>query len=223
MILLLIYTGTVPEKGSYKEYSWKCRLATFTTCFPFGCEADLASVRGPHILGFHPDSKEVRTLGHLGASFTNCAPGRKGKKEEDMAAGTTLRYYDPADTPYITTHPSRHSDAPRAKKPSWAVGCPGRPPGRKDKPTHGPKSDSPPPHPRFPVTSNLPRPHPDRAKQGAHFRGPTALFTLVIPTPTTNTRFRSGHCEMSTCMARTLLGTGPAANVGTTGLTSAQT
>ena len=61
-------------------------LATFTTCFPPGYGANLASVTSPHNLGFHPYSKEVRSLGHLEEVLTNCAPGRKGKKEEHIAA-----------------------------------------------------------------------------------------------------------------------------------------
>lgn len=102
-------------------------LATVTTCFPFGYGVNLASVTSPHNLGFHPYSKEVRSLGHLEV-FTNCAPGRKGKKEENIASEQRCDIM----IPQRHQHHNPSTLIPH-KEPGWAVGSQWRPPvGRAD-------------------------------------------------------------------------------------------
>lgn len=57
-------------------------------------------------------------MGYLGVSFTNSDIGRE---EERNGSSNNPRHYDPSETHYVTTHPSRHSDVPRAKK--QGLGC----------------------------------------------------------------------------------------------------
>ena len=121
-------------------------LATVTTCFPFGYGVNLASVTSPHNLGFHPYSKEVRSLGHLEV-FTNCAPGRKGKKEENIASEQRCDIM----IPQRHQHHNPSTLIPH-KEPGWAVGSQWRPPvgradGRRQVLTPRPR-----PTPRFLVT-----------------------------------------------------------------------
>ena len=174
-------------------------LATVTTCFPFGYGVNLASVTSPHNLGFHPYSKEVRSLGHLEV-FTNCAPGRKGKKEENIASEQRCDIM----IPQRHQHHNPSTLMPHRQGAELGGGKPVAPSGRKGRRTASSPDTPPPPHPPFPGHSGLPRPHPGWAEQGALL----AVFTLVTPTPTTNTRFRSRDCEADKDIVRTTLGTG---------------
>lgn len=78
--------------------------------------------------------KGATDFGLSRGSFTNSdIQGGKGT-EERTAKGTSLRHYDPAKSAYITTHlttyPSRHSVAPRAKaKAELGDGVPRAPSG----------------------------------------------------------------------------------------------
>lgn len=124
--------------------------------------------------------------------------GEKARRnEKEMATGLTPRHYHTSET----TLNQNPSESPRTKKPKLSSGMPGAPlpAGRTNHRTApGPDLGA-----HFPVTSGLtPRPLPDIAEQGAHLRGSAALFTLVIPTPTTNTRRRGQDCEAARGMAQ---------------------
>ena len=122
-------------------------LATVTTCFPFGYGVNLASVTSPHNLGFHPYSKEVRSLGHLEV-FTNCAPGRKGKKEENIASEQRCDIM----IPQRHQHHNPSTLMPHRQGAELGGGKPVAPSGRKGRRTASSPDTPPPPHPRFLVT-----------------------------------------------------------------------
>ena len=117
-------------------------LATVTTCFPFGYGANLASVTSPHNLGFHPYSKEVRSLGHLEVFFTNCAPGRKGKKEENIASEQRCDIM----IPQRHQHHNPSTLMPHRQGAELGGGKPVAPSGRKGRRTAS-SPDTPPPSP----------------------------------------------------------------------------
>ena len=154
-------------------------LATFTTCFPSEYGANLASVTGPHNLGFHPYSKEVRGSDHLEAFFTDCAPGRKGKKEEHRAAEQ-----------HCDMIPQRHQHHNPSESPLWCLrqgaelssGKPVAPSGRKGRQTAGVKSWHPTPDPS-PVSRSLRAPAASPRLSGAGSPPPGTHSSVYLGHP----------------------------------------
>ena len=138
-LFLLIHTSNCACKGILQGVllgveSWG--HSPFRTCFPFQCKEDLASSKS-HIPW--DSTQNQRRCGFsvmLGCPSQNLIQGeRTRRKGKEMATGTTPRqrhtsettlHRNPSESPLSCTLMPRSRNGP--------VGCPGHPPGRKDKP-----------------------------------------------------------------------------------------